>query len=130
MWVAPSQQELRGMGGTRQMRAAPGQQELRRESVLGLVLFNIFIEDLDKGLSSKFADDTNLGTSVDLPEGRKALWKDLDNLYVAAGSGQAGCRGCGQLYELQQDEVLTPALGSQHYRLGQSGWRAAQWKMT
>ena len=52
-------------------------------SILGLVLFNIFISGLGSWIEctfNKFADDTKLSGAVDMKEERDAMQRNLDRL--------------------------------------------------
>jgi len=92
-------------------------------SILGAVLFNIFLSDLDDGIKCtlmKFADSTKLNGEVNTSEGRVTLQEDLDRLEEWANKN---------LVTSNKDKckVLHPAKhnpGVQH-RLGSTGLRSS-----
>ena len=60
-------------------------------SVLGPILFLIYINDLDNGIKNwilKFADDTKIFSAVNNDSDRRLLQKDLDNLDMMAEEWQ------------------------------------------
>jgi len=98
-----------------------------QELVLGPVLFNIFVGDMESGIKctlSNFADDTKLSGAVGVPEVRGAIQRDLDRLERCAHANF-------MKFNRAKCKVLHPGRGNpkHRYRLDENCFRAALRRM-
>ena len=68
--------------------------DVSQGSVLGLILFNMFIGDIDSGVEcthSKFADDSKLWGAVNPPEGHDVIQRDDPESWGCSAWRREGC---------------------------------------